>query len=319
MALATAPLAASQDWLSLPVPAALPSGRRVELSLGLGQAQRELWSRGGGSQVITREALGQVVQRRLEGALGLRWQATPSLSAFAAVPGVFAELAVWSGGLSNPRVDDPAVQRSQGLGDLRLGLRQDLDFGGSGLGWSLAATAPTGLGPWEAPHPAAATGEGRWAAELALFSQGRLGRWHWHSAVRGGLQLGREAVLSGGAPIGYLDAGPVLLPAAQTGPAYLDPRWSAGGALGLGWDWYQDQEERHSVALAVCARRQGPLSVGRAPVPDTDSSLLYLQPELQARFAGLHALAGWQSPALESLNAAVPYWGELHFRLDHAF
>jgi hypothetical protein len=320
MTLVAAPLAASQDWLSLLVPGTLPAGRRVELSLRLDQSQRELWARNDGAQVITREALGQVVQRRLEGAAELRWQASPSVSAFVAVPVAFAELAVWTGAVSDPRVDDPAVQRSQGLGDLRLGLRQDLDTGhGAGFGWSLAATAPTGLGPWEAPHPAAATGAGRWAGELELFSQWQRGHWHWHSAAGGGLQFGREAVLSSAAPIAYDDAGALTLPAALTGPAYLDPRWSAQGALGLGWDWYQDQDERHSVTLALCARRQGPLSIGGTVVPDSDSSQLWLQPELQARFAGLQALAGWQSPYLESLNTAVPYWGELHFRLDHDF
>lgn len=321
MALGTAvPLAASQDWLSLPVPGALAEGKRVELSFSIDQSQAEQWARRDGALVITREAFGQVVQRRLEGALGLRWQATPSFSAFVAAPVAFAEMAVWTGAVSSPRVDDPAVQRSQGLGDLRLGLRQDLGLShGAAFGWSLAAIAPTGLGPWEAPHPAAATGEGRWAGALDLFSQWQTGRWHWHSAAGAGLQFGREDVLSSAAPIAYDDAGALTLPAELTGAVYLDPRWNAQGAIGLGWDWYQDQDERHSLTLAVCGRRLGPLSIGGTAVPDSDSSQLWLQPELQARFAGLQALAGWQSPYLIALNTAAPYWGELHFRLDHAF
>jgi hypothetical protein len=270
--------------------------------------------------VIQRESGGQVVQRRLEGGLGLRWQATPSVSATLDVPVAFAELAVWFGGPTSPRVDDPSARRSQGLGDLSLGLRQDLAARhGAAAGWALAFTAPTGLGPWEAPHPLAATGAGRWAGELGLFGSLQRGNWHLHSAAAGGLQLGREAVLSAAAPVGYDEAGALFLPPALSGPAYLDPRWSAQGALGLGWDWFADETDRHSLTLSLCARRQGPLGVGGAAVDNTESALLWLQPELQARFSGLNALAGWQSPPLESLNASVPAWGELHFRLDHAF
>jgi hypothetical protein len=296
----------------MPVPRPLPAP--VELSLRLDQAQRELWSHGT-AQVIPREGGVQVVQRSLEGSLDLRWQAAARTALSVSAPLSYDELAVWTGGIGYPRVDDPGVHRSQGLGDLQLGLRQD--FGA--LGWGLLLTAPTGLGPWEAPHPLAGTGEGRWAGDLRLSLRLDHAAWSFCANVQGGLQAGREAVLSAGAPIGYDDAGPIYLPASATGPAYLDPRWGSAGALGVGWTWFDDGIDRHSLALSVCGRQRTALSVGGAAVPDTDSALLWLQPELQARFKGLHALAGWQSPPLYSLNTPVPYWGELHFRLDHAF
>ena len=157
--LLAAVLPASPDWMAMPIARPLPS--ILSLSLGLAQSQRESWGREGGS-VLLKDAEGQKVQRLLQGRMDLRWQSGPYDSWVLTVPVVFNEAALWTGAVSSPRVDDAGVDRSQGLGDLGLGWRHDRGGAlGGAWGLGLGLLAPTGLGPWEAPHPLAATGEGR--------------------------------------------------------------------------------------------------------------------------------------------------------------
>lgn len=310
--LCTPPLAASDDWLAQPVPH--PLARAYELGLGVQQVQRETWAHENG-HVLLQESDGQKVQRVLSGSLDLRWQAGAHDSLEASFPLVFTEMAVWFGALTTPRLGDPSVERSQGLGDIEVGWRHDR--GSWGLGLSLIG--PSGLGPWDAPHPLAATGEGRWQGKLRV-SAGLSGRSvSSFVSVTGFLQGGREAELSPVAPLLYDAGGVRFLPPAATGNVYLDPRWGAEGAWGLAWDWYRGDDSRHSLALSVAGRHLGPLGVGGRVIDDTAAARVWLQPELQARFGAFEALAAWQSPALLDDNLAVPYWGELHFKLSHAF
>lgn len=308
---------ASDDWLAQPWPRPLAS--KAELSLSLRQSQRETWAHQAGHPKLV-EGGWQKVQRSIIGSLGLRWQATPSGSLVLGVPGVFNEMAVWNGVEGWPRVNDPGVQRSQGLGDLSLEWRQDraLDQGHA-WGWSFGVVAPTGLGPWEAPHPMAGTGEGRWQALLRLTAGSDGPGWSFLSSAKAVYHAGKEAELSAAAPVSYDAAGARYLPAASTGAAYLDPRWGAEGAVGVGWHWYRSEDALHSLNLSLCASHLGPLSVGGRAVDETASLLVWVQPELQARFGELNALAGWQCPALLDDNLAVPFWGELILRVEHAF
>lgn len=311
------PLPASSDWLAQPLPR--PLAQAWEISLGLRQAQRETWAHRGGHALLV-EADGQKVERRLEGRLDLRWQAGPRGSLVLTVPLVFAELATWGGAVAWPRVDDPGVARSQGLGDLGLEWRHDRG-GPQGWAWGfgLGLQGPSGLGPWEAPHPLAATGEGRWQGRLRL-SAGHQGRSvGFFGTLAGRAQDGREAVLAPAAPLLYDAGGVRLVPAELAGPAYLAPRLGAEGVLGMAWDWHRDEDSRHSLGLSLAARHLGPWGVGGRAVEETAPTLVWLQPELQARFGGFGVLLGWQSPALYDDNLAVPYWGELILRLDHAF
>jgi hypothetical protein len=313
------PLAASDDWLALPIPR--PLAQPWLLSIGLQQAQRELWAGDDGQAYILRDADGQKLQRRLSAELGLRWQATPSLSLGLSAPLHTSEWALWSGVAgAYPRLDDPGYLRNQGLGDLRIGLRQDWAAPqGLGFGWGLQLSGPSGLGPFEAPHPAIATGEGRWQGDLRGTLGGTWGAWScWLMA---GLthQAGRESVVSDLTPLSFQPDGPRFAPPGASGALHLDPRRGSRAALALGWDWFRGDDARHSVGLALQGRHQQALGLGGRAVDGTESLYLSLQPELQARFGAFNALVAWDSAPLFARHAYYPYYGELRFRLDHAF
>lgn len=315
--LLTGPLAASDDWLSLAVPR--PLAVPWELSLGLDQAQRELWGQGASAPQM-QDSDGIKVQRVLAGWLDLRWQAGHSLSLGLHVPASFDELAVWTGGIAYPRLDDPGIARVQGLGDVSVSLRQDRGAPqGWALGWGLRLTAPTGLGPYESPQPLASTGEGRWQGRLRASAGGTWGAWQAFVDAQLSYQAGREAVLSPAAPLRYDEQGPVFAPPGLSGAVYLGPRWGARAALGVGWDWYHDDNARHSVALSAVAWQRAPLSLDGQAIAGTEEVLLTLQPELQARFGAFEALVGWQASPLWAQGLSLAYWGELHFRLDYGF
>jgi hypothetical protein len=315
--MAAAALPASDDWLAQTV--GRPLGGAWELSLALHQAQRESWALGDG-WVWMQDADGQLKEQKLiEGELRLRWQASPAWSLDLAVPGVLSEFEPFSpaGTVSYPRLGDEAVRRSQGLGDLRLGLRWDAAPRPAGdFGFDVGLIAPSGQGPLEAPQPLASTGEGRWGLRAGAQAGRRVGAWQWRASVHGAYQAGREAQLSSAAPLAYAAAGPVYAP--SNGSVWLDGRSSVDGALGLGWDWHVDDDSRHSLALSLLASQRSPVSVNGAAVDGTESVGVALQPELQARFGGFSALGGWQSPWLYARGLPAPDWGELFLRLDHA-
>lgn len=315
--LASRPALASDDWLALALPR--PLAASFELSLGLHQAQRELWAmQDAWPQMQDQDGI--KVQRFLAGAVSLRLQCSPSLSIGGALPGSFSELAVWTGGISYPRLDDPGVDRSQGLGDVSVYLRQDWGAPqGWALGWGLALTAPSGLGPYEAPQPLAATGEGRWQGSLRTVAGGSWGAWQAWADAELNYQAGKDSVLSTAAPLRYDAKGPVFAPAGLSGPVYLDPRWGARAVLGLGWDWFKDDASRHSVNVSAIARQRAPLSLNGRAIDGTEEVIVSLQPELQGRFGAFEALAGWDAPPLWAQGLSVAYWGELQFRVNYGF
>lgn len=311
------PLGASDDWLGLAVPS--PLARVLEVSLAVHQAQRETWARAADYAWMT-DTDGIIKQQRLiEGELGLRWQKTRHWSLGLAAPMVFAEMAPFAppGSVINFAPGDASLRRTQGLGDLRAGLRYQP--GGSDGAWSqawlLEGVAPTGLGPFEAGHPLAAIGEGRWAATLGWLLAVRAGAWHAHLDLRGRYQFGRESRVPERALI-YDSAAEAPRQGLPPGPAWLEPRMDLRAALGLGWDWFASQDQRQSLALALIGRQQQPWKSAQGTAGSGSLSLA-LQPELQARYGSFNALAGWQSPFLYAVDVPAPDWGELHVRLDY--
>lgn len=315
-------MAASQDWLTLRHPRPLDPGQ-VELGLELRSADAQSWHRGA-ELAWLRDADGLVKeQRRMDGELQLRWQATARLALELDVPAVMAELAPLPpvGFYYNFRLNDPTLRRSEGLGDLRLGARGVLawDPKGFSAGWLLQLTAPTGLGPFEAPQPLAATGDGRWQAQAGFSAGCQFGEFQVWAQSQARLQFGRQADLSAAAPVSYDPSGPQYLP--QAGAQWLSPRWGSDSVLGLGWDWYHDEDSRHSLAIEVVGRQLQGLGAGDAfsALGGTDSASLAVIPQLQARFGRFHALGGWQAPFLFATNMPAPDYGQLILRADYAF
>src|SRR6185503_10342607 len=111
------------------------------------------------------------LQRQVSLQLDLAWQLNQAWGLKLGLPYQLAEFSPYlpSNVVGNFSLNDPALRRTDSLGDISLDLRRAWGpepgaQGGSGALW-LTVVAPSGIGPFEAPSTMAATGEGRWQVQ----------------------------------------------------------------------------------------------------------------------------------------------------------
>jgi hypothetical protein len=311
---ALAPALPAQDWAGLKAPqAAEPGARALGVSVDYGSFQR--WALPGGNAALL-DVDGLVKQQqRIEVGLELDWQWNDRWGCRLALPYRFAEFSRLppEGFVYNFRLDDPNLRRAENTGDLSLDLRRAW---GPWLGAALEITAPTGLGPFEAPHPMVATGEGRWQFEPRFIAGAETGEHQFWLQAGFPVQAGREANLSSQAPLGFEAAGPQT---PSGGGAWLGPRYGAHGVAGWAWIWYRDKDSRHALALEADAWLRGAWNVGGNDLPGTQQQSLVLVPQLMSDFGRFKALAAWTSPVLASQNVPVSTYGTTHLRVLYGF
>jgi hypothetical protein len=253
----------------------------------------------------------------------LDWRLEPRLVLEADVPVVFSEFAPDTGStVEYYNLNTPAVEESQGLGDVRLGLRGALKDASDGFnaGWSLALVAPTGLSPFSAPQTLAATGDGRWQALPGFVLGGLSGPWEgWFQAV-GRLQFGQQVESSSQA---YLDwtwgpaaGGNVSLP---DGGSWLAPRYGADCVAGLAWIWYRDDTSRMGLGLEATAHWLSPFTAAGVSLGLQSEQYYVLTPELQARYGRFSAIVGWQAEYIYAVEEPFSIYGDIIFDIAYAF
>ncbi|HXC62718.1 MAG TPA: hypothetical protein VNZ67_00090 [bacterium] len=328
---------AQEDWLNLQVPDPMP-GRRFEVAGQILSGESDLWANGafqtdysrntdlvvpnGGTPTVSVKELAMEVELR-----GRVWR---NVIVEADLPLVLTEVsaAVALAGTSYPP-DSPNALRGGGLGDIRLGLRGPWLGAAPGpqLGWSLGLIAPTGQGPFDSTTPLAATGDGRWQVQPGLVcgggGDGDLEAW---IQVQGRWQFGREAWVSSLAPLGYTGTvqNSTYVTAKTSGAVWLNPRWGGDAAAGLGWNWYRDADQRHTLAVELLGHWLSPWvidGVDQGLVDDgtEDECSVQVEPELQAHFGAFTAVGGWRSAVLYGTGVPDPYWGQLIFNASYAF
>ncbi len=319
-ALVPSPAAAGQDWVDLrAVRVAQPGG--FQASLGVSHAVEETWALGDRSVLINDIDGSTKVGRQVDLRFALAWQWDRAWGLKVELPYVLAELSPYPAEGTAPtyRLTDPLVRRTDGLGDASVEIRRAWgpEPGQAGIAGALwmGVMAPTGIGPFEAPHPLAATGEGRWQLQpgFVLGLQGRGLTVMLQSGLL--LQGGREAAVSRLAPVAYGVDGPTFIPGGDT---WLGPRYGVNASLGLGWDWYADDDSRQTLACEILGWQHSPLDVGGTQVPDTEQVWVGMIPELQSHFGRFHVLAGW-SLGLYANNLAFAYYGVPQIRVDYGF
>jgi hypothetical protein len=297
----------------------MPVGGRLnrnwDFGLAVHQAQQETWGLGEAFAWL-RDSDGIAKRRRVvESEWRIRRQ-MGGASLCLAVPVALLELEPFSVAPSYPRLDDAWTRWGAGLGDLRLGLRWDA----AGRAWDALLhgelSAPSGEGPFQAAQPLVATGSGRWALHAGGGAGLHAGAWQLRAAVRASLQLGRAEDVKPATPLAYDGDGPVYAP--LSGPLWLNERWGADAALGLGWDWFVDADSRHSLTLSLLAVQTGPLRMEGREVAGSAAQGLALQPELHARYGDFAALGAWRSAWLWARGLPAADFGELFLRLDYA-
>jgi hypothetical protein len=323
---------AQDDWLNLQVPDPMP-GHRFELAGQILSGESNIWANGafktdysqntdivvpnGGTQTVSVKELAMEVELR-----GRVWR---DLILEADVPLVLAEVSAADAvaGTSYPP-NSPYALRGGGLGDLRLGLRGPWlgSSPGAQLGWSLNLIAPTGLGPFDSTTPLAATGDGRWQAQPGLvFGGGGDGGLEGWLQAQGRWQFGRSAWVSTLAPLGYAGDTQHSVPVLPktSGAVWLDPRWGGDAAAGLGWNWYRDDLQRHTLAVELLGHWLSPWAMDGVDQGLGDECSVQVEPELQAHFGNFTAVGGWRSAVLYGLGVPDASWGQLIFNASYAF
>jgi hypothetical protein len=324
---------AQDDWLNLQVPDPMP-GHRFEVAGQILSGESENWANGlnnkpaddidlvvpnGGTPTVSVKSLAMEVELR-----GRVWR---KLIVEADVPLVLVEVSAADAvqGTSYPP-NSPQALRGGGLGDIRLGLRGPWLGSNPGLqlGWSLGMIAPTGLGPFDSITPLAATGDGRWQVQPGLVvgggGDGDLEAW---AQLQGRWQFGREAWVSSQAPLAYQGTIQKSFPiyARSSGSVWLDPRWGADAALGLGWNWYRDADQRHTLAVELLGHWLSDWVIDGVDqdLQKGNECSVQVQPELQAHFGTFTVVGGWRSPVAYGLGVLNTAWGQLIFNASYAF
>jgi len=325
--------AAQDDWLNLQVPDPLP-GARFEAAAQIVSGESQYWANGlinsdttkNTDLVVPNAGTPTVSAKSLAMEVELRGRAWRNLIVEADVPLVLVEVSPDSdvaAGTSYPP-NSPLALRGGGLGDVRLGLRGPWLGSSPGLqlGWSLQLIAPTGLGPFDSTTPLAATGDGRWQAQPGLvFGGGGDGDLEAWVQVQGRWQFGREAWVSSQAPLGYTGdtTKSTYITPRTSGPVWLNPRWGGDAAAGLGWNWYRDADQRHTLAVELLGHWLSPWVMDGVDQGLGDECSVQVQPELQAHFGSFTVLGGWRSAVIYGLGVPDANWGQLIFNGAYAF
>jgi hypothetical protein len=316
------PLWGGQDWVDIKATRVAEPGA-FQTSLGLYYSVQDVWALGD-RYVYLVEANGDYkLQRLTDLEWDLGWQLNPAWGLKLSVPYNFSEVSDYplDGVIPYYRLNDATLRRADGLGDVSLELRRAWGPEPGHDGWArglwLGLTAPTGLGPFEAPHTLAATGEGRWQGQGGFVVGWTRGSFNLIVQGSARAQLGRDADVSTMADLGYGANGPNV---PQTGgPEWLGPRFGGDEALALGWDWYVEGDTRQTIGLELRGSQLSALDQGGALTPDTQASSLGILPQLQASFGAFHVLAAWEAPILYGNNVAASYDGGSHLRVDYGF
>ncbi len=277
------------------------AARPVEITLGLRQYQRQVWL---DSQMLPELMPGLYGDAKAVKGFAFEaamlWQPSSRQLFELAVPYSFQEFSVIRSGYSPPAsLDDPDVQRGDGLGDCRLGWRfswlQSLYFTG---GLNLEFSLPTGLGPMSAQDFRVATGAGSFYFSPALELQARTTDWSLWIQGRSSLDFGAELDLSGRHVFARRDPGVEV-------------------NAGLGWVWARDEGYRHTLELEASKRWIGALVIDQAAIPDSGACSLDLVPQAHFTFGPRFGVVmGWQLPLWLATNQAVAWWGEPQLRAD---
>jgi hypothetical protein len=328
-------LSADNDWLGIEVPRPMDSGT-FTLDVRLDEAARQSWEDGQHWYYMVDQYHNVMIQNIITIDTRLDWQLSRRLVLEADVPVVFNEFyPIVDGGENYFSVGTPEVSQSQGIGDIRLGLRGMLNAKPEGFnaGWIASLVGPSGLGPFQAPSTMAATGAGRWQLLPGFVVGGLSGSWEaWVQCV-GRIQFGQTAVSSsqtyldwqGQATPGYpLSEGipTVGVPnnfSLPTGTVWLGPRYGEDVVAGLAWIWYRDQTSRVSTGVECAQHWLSPWTTGAGPIGLPPEESVVFTPEVQARFGRYSALMGWQLKYLWAQGLPAPSYGDLLFDAAYTF
>jgi hypothetical protein len=310
---------ADNDWLGIEVPRPMDVGK-LSLNVKAGQTENQWWADGYNTYyMIPSPGQGPQFQDLATVDTRLDWQLAKRSVLELDLPTVFSEFSPDSFGVPEYyNVNTPGVAESQGLGDLRLGLREALRDSAQGFNaaWSLALVAPTGLGPFEAPQTLAATGDGRWQALPGIVFGGQSQSWEGWIQVIGRYQFGRQAVSSGQ---DYLSWGPSGGIAPEEGGIWLGPRYGADSVAGLAWIWYRDADSRIGLALEAKYHWLSPWTIGSETIGLPAEQYFVLTPEMQARFGRYSAIVGWQGQSNWAVDEVLAEYGEILFDVAYTF
>ncbi len=323
---AAGPLRADNDWLDIEVPRPLDDAT-FGLNLKVSQTERQYWEDGAAFYpMVQNQSL--MVQDLLTLNVRADWQVSRRLVLELNAPLVFSEFSPYSGGIVEYyNVNTPGVYESQGLGDLKLGLRgawRDTSQGFN-AGWSLNLIAPSGVSPFSAPSPLAGTGQGRWQI-LPGFVLGGLGM-NWEGWVEGigRLEAGQQVVSTPQTYLswrsqeingGWVAGDNVSLPG---GGAWLGPRYGGDAMAGVAYIWYRDAGSRMALAVEGRAHWLSPWTTASGSLGLPADTYAVLTPELQARYGRFSAVAGWQAAYLWAVEEPYAIYGQIIFDLAYAF
>lgn len=317
-ALSAAQLAAAGDWFNWRAPRPLRPGQ-FELGLELSEVERAAWADGARAWTLPDADGLAKSQKQARLNLGLLWQASPQLSLELRAPLLFSEFSPSSSEtVATYALDDPALRRSQGLGDLELGLRRAFTPAGAALSaaWTLGLIAPLGLGPLESPQTLAATGEGRWQILPGLSCAYAAADWDAFVGLSGRVQIGRQASSSSQA---YLAWGPQGGLSLGAGALWLAPRYGAEFSGGAAWHWFRGASSSSALACELLLHWLSPWATAAGAGPFGPEFSLVLQPELKAEYGSFGALLGWQARPLWAGQVPLALDGQFRFQLAYAF
>lgn len=324
---------ADNDWLGIEVPRPIDSGK-FSFNVSLDQTEKQYWADGYTGYFMVDASDGQVNQVKFQDLITintrLEWRVEPRLVLQADVPTVFSEFSpATPGTVQYYSVNTPGVEESQGLGDVRLGLRGTLKDKGEGFnaGCTLFLVAPTGLSPFSAPQTLAATGEGRWQALPGFVLGGESGAWEGWWQVTGCYQFGQQVESSSDAYLDWksqvISQGLIVESVNNTslpnGGAWLGPRYGADSVAGLGWIWYRDADSKMELALEAKAHWLSPWTTAAGSIGLPPEEYFVLTPELQAHYGRYSAIAGWQAQYFWAMEEPVAPYGEIMFDVAYTY
>jgi hypothetical protein len=315
---------ADNDWLGIEVPRPFDEGA-FSVNVRLADTENVGWQDGSyfnSPYTILNDGAGNKdIQDLVTIDTRFDWRMEPRLVLELDVPTVFSEFSPIPeplGTVEYYSVNTPTVEESQGLGDLRLGLRGALKDKAEGFnaGWNLSLVAPTGLSPFDAPQTLAATGDGRWQALPGFVVGGQSDTWEGWWQVGGCLQFGQQAESSGEDYLSWRPDGGI---APAQGGLWLGPRYGADSVVGLAWIWYRDTDTRVALALEGKAHWLSPWTTGAGSLGLSPQEYVDLTPELQVRYGRYSAVVGWQTAYLWAMEEPSSNMGNILFDVAYTF
>lgn len=318
---------ADNDWLGIEVPQPMDQGF-LSVNENITQTERQYWQDGNRSYYMVDTGGTVNIQDLLKLDTRLDWRVSRRLVVEANVPLVYSEFSPYFPGfVQYYNLGTPGVDESQGMGDVRLGLRGAFWDRPTGFnaGWSLSLIAPTGLSPFDAPQTLAATGDGRWQVLPSFVAGGRGGNWEGWLQITGRWQAGQQVQASPNSYLSWQSTTSNLVPvtvnntALPGGGAWLAPRYGADAVAGLAWLWYQDADSRMGLALEAKAHWLSPWATASGPLGLPAEEYVVLTPELQARYGRYSVVGGWQAQYLWAVEEPFALYGELIFDVAYSF